>query len=85
MGLSQSFKFNYNTPSDIENILNDLGASSKNRLWTILEFNKKQMKFEFAIEEYGLNSQRSGDYFEALGLLIEKLTEKFGHIEIDDV
>ena len=85
MGLAQSFKFKYNNISEIEKLLKELNCSHKNNLWIISEFNEKQMNFEFTPEDYGLYSHRSGDYFEVLGLLLEKLTEKFGQVEVDDL
>ena len=85
MGLSQSFKFKYNNISEIEKLLKELNCSQKNNLWVISEFNEKQMNFELTLEDYGLYTHRSGDYFEVLGLLLEKLTGKFGQVEVDDL
>ena len=85
MGLAQSFKFDYNNILEVEKLLKELNCSKKNNLWIISEFNKRQMNFELALEDYGLYTHRSGDYFEVLGLLLEKLTERFGEVKVDDL
>ena len=85
MGLAQSFKFDYNNILEVEKLLKELDCSKKNNLWIISEFNKRQMNFELALEDYGLYTHRSGDYFEVLGLLLEKLTERFGEVKVDDL
>jgi len=51
----------------------------------IREHNGKTMTFELAVEEYGLYTHRSGEYFEVLGLLLERLTGQFGKVEVDDL
>ena len=85
MGLAQKFKFQYTDNSEIEELLKELNCFHKDNLWIISEFNEKQMNFEFALEEYGLYTHRSGEYFEVLGLLLEKLTEKFGQVDVGDL
>lgn len=89
MGLAQSFKFKHNNKSEIEAFLAEFCSSFKcdcdGRLWVIREHNARTMTFGLAVEEYGLYTHRSGEYFEVLGLLLEKLTGQFGKVEVDDV
>ena len=89
MGLAQSFKFKHSNTSEIEAFLADFCSSFKcdrdGQLWVIREHNAKTMTLELAAEDYGLYTHRSGEYFEVLGLLLEKLTGKFGKVEVDDV
>ena len=85
MGLAQYFKFQYDNDAEIKVLLAELNCSFKDNLWIISNYNKKEMYFEIAIEKEGLYIHRNGDYFEFLGLIVEKITEKFGHLEIDDL
>ena len=89
MGLSQKFIFKYKSVNEIEDFLtefcNPLQYQHHGKLWIIHEYNGQMMNFELAVEDYGLYTQRSGNYFEVLGLLVENLTGKFGKVEIDDL
>ena len=89
MGLAQSFKFHHQNTNEIEAFLAEFCTSFKydhdGQLWVIREYNGKTMTFELAVEEYGLYTHRAGEYFEALGLLLERLTGEFGKVEVDDL
>jgi hypothetical protein len=87
MGLSQSFRFKYDHPEDIEKIFHDLRSDyivhQKGDLYVIKD-NGNSFTFDAAVAEYGLDTHRSGEYFHVLGLLVEALTGKFGQIQIED-
>ncbi|XPV69874.1 MAG: hypothetical protein ACNI25_04695 [Halarcobacter sp.] len=89
MGLAQSFKFEHNNTNEIKAFLAEFCTSCKydydGQLWVIREYNRKTMRFELAVEEYGLCTHRAGEYFEVLGLLLERLTGEFGKVEVDDL
>lgn len=89
MGLSQSFKFKYKNTNEIEKFLTEFcqqfNCKYIENLWVIHGYKESKMLFELVVEDYGLYTQRSGDYFEVLGFLIENLTGKFGKVEINDL
>jgi hypothetical protein len=90
MGLAQQFRFSYNGDSDLEAFMEDLKeeysvSRQSNGLYVIkpIEDNGSFI-FEAAIEDYGLYTHRSGDYFAFMGVLVERLTAIFGRLEIED-
>jgi len=90
MGLAQQFRFSYNDGSDLEAFMNDLKEEysvtrQSNGLYVIkpIEGNGSFV-FEAAIEDYGLYTHRSGNYFTFVGILVERLTAIFGRLEIED-
>jgi hypothetical protein len=87
MGLGQSFRFHYDSRKDIEQFLEgflkNMQSTKRGELFVITEYEGKKLEFELAIEDYGLYSHRSGEYFELLGCLVEQLTGRFGKIEIN--
>ena len=89
MGLAQSFKFHHQDTNEIEAFLTDFCSAfdcqRNGQLWVIRGYNGKTMALELAVEDYGLYSHRSGEYFEVLGLLLERLTGEFGKVELDDL
>ncbi len=89
MALGQSLRFHYDSRKDVEQFLEDflkhMQSTKRGELFVITEYGGKKLEFELAIEDYGLYSHRSGDYFELLGCLVERLTGRFGKIEISDL
>lgn len=89
MGLIQSFRFDHDSPDQIEIFLKNFLENKKHirtgKLLVITEYNARELQFELAIEDYGLYTHRSGDCFELLGCLLEELTAEFGKVEVDEL
>ena len=89
MGLAQNILFEYDNKNEVENFLNDFCkdflSEKQGDLYIITSDGNNKFKFEIAIEDNGLYTHRSGQYFEFLGILVEQLTGEFGKIEIEDI
>jgi len=89
MGLAQNIFFEYNSRREVENFLEDFckdfQSHKEGDLFVIASSGETAYRFEMAIEDYGLYTHQSGQYFEILGNLVERLTAKFGKIKIDDI
>lgn len=90
MGLAQQFRFAYNDGSDLQTFIDDLKEEysvtrQSNGLYVIKSIEDDgSFVFEAVIEDYGLYTHRSGNYFAFVGILVERLTAIFGRLEIDD-
>jgi len=89
MGLRQAFRFQYKSANDVETFLEGLADSfsikKRNGLYVIAPKEGKQFDFDASIEDYGLRTNRAGEYFEFLGIFVERITGQFGPVEIDDI
>lgn len=89
MGLSQAFRFQYENPKDVETFLEGLADSfsveKRNGLYVIAPKEGKPFDFDASVEDYGLKTHRAGEYFEFLGIFVERITGQFGPVEIDDI
>ena len=85
MGLSQKIEFKYpskNKLADfIEILCSNYSLLKEGNLLKISSRGSDHFTFEMAIEDYGLYTHRSGQYFEFLGILIEELSGKFGKLD----
>jgi hypothetical protein len=89
MGLAQQFRFKYNSEEEVESFFKDLKDSySVSRrpsgLFVIKPQSGDSFVFDAAIEDYGLLTHRSGEYFEFVGFVVEQLTGVFGKLEVED-
>ena len=88
MGLQQSIKFEYQYEAELINFLLSFSDSfhvTRNSEFFLIEPNVGDaFEFEAIIQPYGLLTKRSGNYFEFLGIFVEKATGNFERIEIED-
>ena len=95
MGLRQNFFFTYESVREVEEFIHSFNDNfhinkSSTGLYIfspkgVNSSDEDYFSFEVAPETFGLYSDRSGSYFEFLGIFIEALTGKFGKVEIDDL
>ena len=89
MGLHQDFKFEYEKRSDVERFLEDFSDSfmvdNHDGLFVISGEAGAAFEFDANIEDFGLRSNRSGEYFEFLGVFLERITGEFGAVLVEDV
>lgn len=89
MGLRQAFRFHYESPKDVEMFLEGLTDSfsvkKADGLYIISQKEGKPFEFEALVEDYGLRTDRAGEYFEFVGIFVEKITGQFGSVEIEDI
>ena len=88
MGLRQDFRFRFESAADVEQFLQGLSdtysVESRNGFFLICGKSKPHFTFDASIEDFGLRSDRAGNYFEFLGILVERLTGQFGSLKIED-
>ena len=90
MGLSQDFRFKYESSSEVRDFLRaqfDNVANIHDRGECLVLSSKAGPTFTFdcVIMPFGLRTDRAGDYFTFLGQFIEALTGKFVTVEVEDV
>ena len=89
MGLAQKIQFQHSGSDEIKNfILKFCQPYQPEQIISLFILSLpggKGYRFEMAVESYGLYLNRSGNYFEILGKLIEELTGSFGKITIEDI
>jgi hypothetical protein len=88
VGLKQNFRFQFERPEDVEAFLEEFSdvyvVDRQDRVFSISEPNGTLFKFLASIEDFGLQTDRAGEYFQFVGMLVERLTGKFGKLEIED-
>ncbi len=90
MGLKQKFIFEYKDSKEVVSFIETFSEkyqiqNKHNDFFIIQNSNNSNFTFDFNIEPYGLSSERTGEYYQFLGLFIELLTGKFGTVEIEDI
>lgn len=89
MGLSQDFKFKYNSVNEVKAFIQSLSDNfTVQKLedhYRISSKDKTDFSIHLSIEPFGIRCDRSGEYFKFVGILIEELTGNFGKITIEDV
>jgi hypothetical protein len=90
MGLHQAFRFKHASPEEVRTFLRGLthAAALEDRV-ELLIFSElpgePSFTFDCELTSEGFQSERAGEYFPFLGLLVEGLTGHFGPVEIEDV
>ncbi len=89
MGLRQAFRFHYDNPKDVETFLegftDSFSVKKTNGLYIIAQKEGKTFEFEALVEDFGLRTDRAGEYFEFVGIFVERITGQFGSVEIEDI
>lgn len=90
MGLSQDFRFKYESPAQVQDFLraqfdNVANVDIRGDLFLFTSKGERKFTFDCVIMPFGLCSDRAGEYFTFLGMFIEALTGKFDTVEIEDV
>lgn len=87
MALQQDFRFEYGSTGQVTLLLREVAESYALEVRNDRFFIIRGVDFVFdaSIEPFGLRSDRSGNYFEFVGLLVERLTGKFGALQVKDV
>lgn len=80
MGFSQYLRFDYKEKELVELLMN-LDFKKEDKLFI---YRNEDVLFEVAIENYGLYSHRSGNYFEILGKLVESIGDISTSLTIED-
>lgn len=90
MGLSQDFRFKYESRAQVQDFLraqfdNVANVDDRGDFFVFTSKDGSKFTFDCVIMPFGLRSQRAGEYFTFLGQFIEALTGKFVTIEVEDV
>ena len=90
MGVHQAFRFKHTSPEEVRTFLRGLAhAASLEDRGELLIFSEVPGEPSFTFDclptSEGFQSERAGEYFWFLGLLVEGLTGHFGPVEIEDV
>ncbi|MBP7780189.1 MAG: hypothetical protein KA045_01470 [Burkholderiaceae bacterium] len=89
MGLRQQFRFFAQCETTVEEFLRGLGEVAtldEERERFLFTEASGQLPFEFhcVIVQGGIDVDRSGEYFEFLGVFVEALTGEFGRVTMED-
>ena len=89
MGLRQNFRFSYTDSAAVENWIegfaNDFRVEKRSTgLFVISRESPQAFQFDAVLNRDGLVTDRSGLYFEFVGIFLERLTASFGLVEIED-
>ncbi len=90
MGLSQDFRFKYESSSLLQDFLraqfdNVANVDDRGDFFVFTSKDGPKFTFDCVIMPFGLRGYRAGEYFTFLGQFIEALTGKFGTVEMEDV
>ena len=90
MGLSQDFRFKYESSSQVQDFLraqfdNVANIDDRGELFVCTSKAGPSFTFDCVIMPFGLRTDRAGSYFTFLGQFMEALTGKFVTIEVEDV
>ena len=88
MGLRQHFRFQYAEASDVRTFLRGLSefvyVEDKEDFFVFTPLRGEAFTFDCELLPNGLSSERSGNYFNFLGMFIEALTGRFGPVQMED-
>jgi hypothetical protein len=88
MGLRQHFRFQYAKAADVRAFLRNfselVNVEDKEDFFVFTPRNGEAFAFDCEILPSGLLSDRSGNYFNFLGMFIEALTGQFGPVQMED-
>ncbi|KAF0843140.1 hypothetical protein FNL37_0558 [Methylovorus glucosotrophus] len=90
MGLRQSFRFQFQSKDELLSVLRSFSHSAivtENIDFFVFSqlAGKPEFTFDCELVPEGLKCDRSGSYFEFLGIFIEVITGEFGQVEIEDL
>jgi hypothetical protein len=88
MGLRQDFRFNYDSPSQVQTFLRGLSGIAKvddrGHFFVFTAGGPAGFSFDCELKPFGLRTNRAGEYFMFLGQFIEGLTGEFGCVQVED-
>jgi len=88
MGLSQDFRFTYESPAQVQEFLRGFGKvaniDERGDLFVFTSLTGADFVFDCAIMPFGLRTHRAGEYFTFLGQFVEALTSKFVTVAVED-
>ncbi len=88
MGLHQDFRFKYESRADVVDFIikftDTYCVNVAGYAFLISDYSGGVFQMDISIEDFGLRTNRSGEYFEFLGVFLERLTGKFGAVEVED-
>jgi len=88
MGLHQNFRFEFESPSQVQDFLRKLSGIAKvddrGEFFVFTEQGGPAFSFDCELLPFGLRTNRAGEYFVFLGQFVEALTGQFGAVEVED-
>jgi hypothetical protein len=89
MGLRQSFRFKHASIEEVRTFLRGLShvatLDDRSEFFVFSELaGQPPFTFDCELSQEGFHSERAGEYFAFLGIMVEGLTGHFGPVEVQD-